>query len=158
LTPGAAETYDGGMILEQLQEDMKVAMKAGEKPRLSVIRMLMSELKNARIAAGDDLDDEAEQKVLTSYAKKRREAMEAAREGGRDELADKEQFELDVTMAYLPEQLTQDDLRTLVEKHVEATGASGPQGFGLVMKAVMAEVGSQADGRVVSAIVREVLS
>jgi uncharacterized protein YqeY len=84
--------------------------------------------------------------------------MEAAREGGRDELADKEQFELDVTMGYLPEQLTEDDLRSLVEKHVEATGASGPQGFGLVMKAVMAEVGSQADGKVVSAIVREVLS
>jgi len=158
LTPGAAETYDGGMILEELSEDMKTALKAGDKARLGVIRMLISELKNARIAVGDDLDEAGEQKLLTSYAKKRREAMEAAREGGRAELVEKEQFEYEVTMSYLPEQLTEDDIRTLVEKHVEASGASGPQGFGLVMKAVMAEVGSQADGKVVSAIVREVLS
>ena len=77
---------------------------------------------------------------------------------GRGELADKEQFELDLPTPYLPEQLSEDDLRKLVEKHVASTGASGPQGFGLVMKAVMAEVGSQADGKVVSAIVRDVLS
>ena len=146
------------MILERLSEDMKTALKAGDKARLGVIRMLISELKNARIAAGEDVDEASEQKLLTSYAKKRREAMEAARNLGRDELVEKEKFEYEVTMAYLPEQLSEDDLRTLVEKHVEATGASGPQGFGLVMKAVMAEVGSQADGKVVSAIVREVLS
>jgi len=146
------------MILETLSEDMKAALKAGEKARLGVVRMLISELKNARIAAGDDLEEADEQKILTSYAKKRREAMEAARDLGRDELVEKEKFELEVTMAYLPEQLSQDDLRKLVEKHAEATGASGPQGFGLVMKAVMAEVGSQADGKVVSAIVRDVLS
>ena len=158
MTPGVAETYHGGMILERLSEDMKTALKAGDKARLGVIRMLISELKNARIAAGEDVDEAGEQKLLTSYAKKRREAMEAARNLGRDELVEKEKFEYEVTMAYLPEQLSEDDLRTLVEKHVEATGASGPQGFGLVMKAVMAEVGSQADGKVVSAIVREVLS
>jgi uncharacterized protein YqeY len=158
LTPGAAETYDGGMILDKLNEDMKTALKAGDKPRLGVVRMLLSELKNARIAAGAELDEAGEQKVLTSYAKKRREAMEAARAGGRDDLAEKEKFELEVTMGYLPEQLSENDIRRLVEKHVQASEASGPQAFGLVMKAVMAEVGSQADGKVVSAIVREVLS
>lgn len=158
MTAAVAQTYDGHMILEQLNEDMKTALKAGDKARLGVVRMLISELKNARIAAGGELDEADEQKVLTSYAKKRREAMEAARDGGREELAEKEQFELDVTMGYLPEQLSEDDIRRLVEKHVRASGADGPQAFGVVMKAVMAEVGSQADGKVVSAIVREVLS
>jgi uncharacterized protein YqeY len=137
---------------------MKTALKAGDKQRLGVVRMLISELKNAKIAAGGDLDDAAEQRVISSYAKKRREAMESAQDIGREELVEKEQFEHDVTMSYLPEQLSEDDLRAIVHKHVEAVGEAGNQAFGMVMKAVMAEVGSGADGKVVSALVREALS
>lgn len=145
------------MIKEKLNEDMKVAMKAGDKLRLSVIRMLMSELKNERIAKGADLDETAERKVLTSYAKKRKEAMDAARAGGREEIAQREQAELDITVSYLPKQLSDDELRTVVKKHVEASEASGPQAFGTVMKSVMAEVGGQADGKLISSLVRELL-
>jgi uncharacterized protein YqeY len=145
------------MIKEQLNEDMKVALKAGDKLRLSVVRMLMSELKNERIAKGADLDEASERKVLTSYAKKRKEAMDAARAGGREEIAQREQAELDITMSYLPKQISDDDLRTVVKKHVEASGASGPQAFGAVMKQVMAEVGGQADGKLISSLVREML-
>lgn len=147
------------MIIDQLREDMKTAMKSGDKPRLAVVRMLISELKNARINSGADLDDAAEQKVLSSYAKKRKEAMEAAREGGREEIAEREQYEYDVVMSYLPEQMSEDDLRAIIERHVAAVGANvGPKAFGEVMKAVMAEVGSSADGKMVSALVREMLS
>ncbi|MDH4038495.1 MAG: GatB/YqeY domain-containing protein [Candidatus Krumholzibacteria bacterium] len=145
------------MITQKLTEDMKVAMKAGDKLRLSVVRMLLSELKNERIAQGEDLDEASERKVLTGYAKKRREAMEAARAGGREEVAAREQQELDITMAYLPPQLSEADLRVVVRKHIETAGATGPQAFGVVMKSVMAEVGGQADGKVVSALVRELM-
>lgn len=147
------------MIIDQLREDMKAAMKSGDKPRLGVVRMLISELKNARINSGADLDDAAEQKVLSSYAKKRREAMQAARDGGREEIAEREQYEYDVVTSYLPAQLSEDDLRAIIERHVAAVGAdAGPKAFGEVMKAVMAEVGSSADGKMVSALVREMLS
>ncbi len=137
---------------------MKTALKAGDKPRLSVVRMLLSELKNARIARGEDLDEAAEQKILASYAKKRKETMDSARSGGRDELAEKEAFEYEVTMSYLPQQLGEDDLKAIIQKHIDSSGESGNQAFGLVMKAVMAEVGSQSDGKVVSALVRQLLS
>jgi uncharacterized protein YqeY len=145
------------MIKEQLNEDMKVAMKSGDKLRLSVVRMLMSELKNERIAKGADLDEAAERRVLTSYAKKRKEAMDAARAGGREEIAQREQAELDITMSYLPKQLSDDELRAVVKKVIDASGASGPQAFGVVMKQVMAEVGGQADGKLISSLVRETL-
>jgi uncharacterized protein YqeY len=145
------------MIIDRLTEDMKAAMKAGDKTRLGTIRMLMSELKNAKIAKGDDLDEAEEEKILASYAKKRKESIAAARDAGREEMAGKEEREHSITMEYLPEQMGEDDLREIVRKHIEASGG-GMQAFGLVMKAVMAEVGSQADGRTVSALVKEMLS
>jgi hypothetical protein len=145
------------MIKEKLNEDMKVAMKSGDKLRLSVVRMLMSELKNEKIAKGAELDEASERRVLSSYAKKRKEAMDAARAGGREEIAQREQQELDITMSYLPRQLTDDELRVVVKKHVEASGVSGKEAFGVVMKQVMAEVGGQADGKLISSLVRELL-
>ncbi len=146
------------MIWETLNQDMKTALKGGDKLRLSVVRMLISELKNERIAQGADLDDSAQRKVLMSYAKRRKEAIEAARAGGRDDVAAKEQSEYEITMSYLPKQLSNDELRAMVKKHVDTAGASGPSAFGAVMKAVMVEVDGQADGKVVSALVREMLA
>ena len=148
------------MIKEKLTDDMKVAMKAGDKLRLSVVRMLLSEMKNEKIAKGAELDEASERRVLSSYAKKRKEAMDAARAGGREEIAQREQQELDITMSYLPKQLSDDELRVVVKKHVEASsasGASGKEAFGVVMKQVMADVGGQADGKVISSLVRELL-
>ena len=145
------------MIMDKLNEDMKVALKSGDKLKLSVVRMLISELKNERIAQGKDLDEGSERKVLSSYAKKRKEAMDAARAGGREEIAQREQAELDITMSYLPRQLSDDELRAIVKKHVESAGVTGGQAFGVVMKSVMADVGGQADGKLVSALVRELL-
>jgi uncharacterized protein YqeY len=145
------------MIWEKLNEDMKTALKGGDKVRLSVVRMLISELKNERIAQGADLDDVAQRKVLASYAKRRKEAIEAARAGGREDVASKEQAEYDITMSYLPKQLSDDELRAAIRKHIESTGSSGAGDFGVVMKSVMADLGGQADGKLVSALVRELL-
>jgi uncharacterized protein len=145
------------MIKEKLTEDMKAAMKSGDKLRLSVVRMLLSEMKNEKIAKGAELDEAAERRVLSSYAKKRKEAMDAARVGGREEIAQREQQELDITMSYLPKQISEDELRAVVKKHVEASGATGKDAFGVVMKQVIADVGGQADGKVISSLVRELL-
>jgi uncharacterized protein len=145
------------MIWEKLNEDMKTALKSGDKLRLSVVRMLISELKNERIALGADLDDIAQRRVLASYAKRRKEAIDAARSGGREDIATKEQQEYDITMSYLPKQLSDDELRALIKKHIDATGTTGSGSFGVVMKSVMTEVSGQADGKLVSTLVRELL-
>ena len=146
------------MILEKLTTDMTAALKAGDKPRLSVIRMLRAELKNAQIAEGDTLSEAQEQKVLASYAKKRKEAKEQALELGRDDLAEKEEFEYNVTMSYLPEQLDDAELESIIKTKIEETGATGPREMGKVMKAVMEVVGNQAEGSKVSALVKKLLT
>ena len=146
------------MIIDRLTEDMKQAMKARDRERLSVIRMLMSDIQYARIARGEDLEEAAEQKVVAAYAKKRKEAIDAYREGGRQDLADKEKSEYDIAVAYLPAMLEEREVRAIIEKHIEALGAEGMKFMGPVIKAVMAEVGSQADGSTVSSIVKEMLS
>ncbi|MCK5407783.1 MAG: GatB/YqeY domain-containing protein [Candidatus Krumholzibacteria bacterium] len=143
------------MIIERLTEDMKAAMKSGDKLRLSTIRMLMSELKNAKIARGEDLTEADEQKVVASYAKKRKESIDTYIKGGRQDMADKEQAEFDITVSYLPEQMSDAELKAVVKKHIDA--ADGAPALGQVIKAVMAEVGSQADGKSISSMVKEML-
>lgn len=146
------------MISEKLINDLKKAMKESDKTRVSVIRMLRSALKNAEIAAGRKLKREEEERVLTSYAKQRKESIETYRDGGREDLAGKEREEYEITMAYLPPQLTEDELRNVIEQQIGSTGASGMKDFGIVMKAVMAEVGSRAEGAAVSVLLKSVLA
>lgn len=136
---------------------MKAAMKSGDKTRLSVIRMLRADLKNAEIAAGSELDDEQAQKVIASYAKKRKESKEQCIEIGRQDLADKEEVEYSIAMSYLPEQLDENALLTIIKEKIAETGAQGPQDMGRVMKAVMAAVGNQAEGSMVSRLVKSTL-
>ena len=146
------------MISKTLTEDMKNAMKSGDKVRLGVIRMLIAEMKNARIAAGEDLTEEQEQKIIASYAKKRKETIETYKEAGRPDLVEKEKVELDITMSYLPAQLDDEELKNIVRAKIAETGAESMKDFGKVMKAVMAEVGSRADGSAVSATVKAVMN
>jgi uncharacterized protein YqeY len=145
------------MISERLTADMKAAMKSGDKPRLSVIRMLRAELKNAHIAAGEELSEEQEQKIVASYAKKRKEAREQAEQIAREDLAEKEEYEYTVTMSYLPAQMDEAELLSVIKEKIEETGAQGPKDMGKVMKAVMAAVGNQADGSTVSGLVKKTL-
>ena len=146
------------MISKRLAEDMKVAMKAGDKVKLGVIRMLRAELENARIAAGDTLDGEAEEKVLSSYAKKLKESRDQYLGGGRKDLADKEETEYDITMSYLPPRMEEDEVAELIRAKIKETGAAGARDFGAVMKAVMQSAGSRVDGSAVSGMVKKLLS
>lgn len=137
-------------ILERVQADTKEAMRAGERERVGALRMLVSALQqDAKLGDGDEVA------VLQRERKKRLEAAEAYREGGRAESADAEDAEAKAIEAYLPAQLSDDELAELVGSAVEETGAESPKEMGKVMSVVMPKVGGRADGKRVSQAVRE---
>ena len=139
-------------ILEQVQEDVKQAMKAGEKDRVGALRLVANALQNA---AKDGKDDEVA--VLQGERKRRLEAAEALREGGRDEQAGAEESEAELIEGYLPKQLFDEELGDLVDAAIEEAGASEPKDMGGVMKVLMPKIGGRADGKRVSQAVREKL-
>jgi uncharacterized protein YqeY len=139
-------------VLEQVQADVRAAMKAGERERAAALRLVVDQLQqDAKLGKGDEVA------VLQRERKKRLEAAEAYRDAGRIEQADAEGFEAELIEGYLPEQLTEDELAALVDAAVEETGASEQRQMGEVMSALMPKVGGRADGRRVSAAVREKL-
>jgi uncharacterized protein YqeY len=140
-------------LLEQIQDDVKAAMKAGEKGRVRALRLVASELQKA---AKDGDSDEVS--VLQRERKRRLEAAEAYRDGGRQELAADEEHEAELIDAYLPEPLSDDELGAIVGDAVAKSGASSPQEMGKVMSLVMPQVKGRADGKRVSAVVREKLT
>ena len=144
------------MSLEQrLTEDMKTAMKAGEKDTLGVVRRVLAALKNARIEKKADLDEQDEIKVVRSIAKQHKESIEQFRAAGREDLAPKEESELAILTAYLPPEMDEAQLDAIIDEAMAETGASSMKDMGTVIKAVMARTGSQAEGGVVSAKVKE---
>ena len=147
----------GNKITTKLQDDLKTAMKEKDKLRVSTMRMLISEMKNAQLAERGELSEEKELSIITSYAKKRRESIKGYEQGGRDDLAANERIELEIVMAYLPEQMGEDEIRAGVEKIIAETGASGPQDMGKVMGPLMARFKGRADGGVVKTIAMEAL-
>ena len=144
-------------LADQLQDDLKTAMKARDAQTVGTLRMVIAEVKNLRVSAGHsgDVSDEEVTELLSREAKRRREATDAYAEAGRDDLVAKEQAELEVIRRYLPEQLDDDAVRAIVDDAVATTGASGPSDLGTVMSAVMPKVKGRADGKQVNAIVRE---
>lgn len=144
-------------IEDKLKQDIVSAMKARDKDLLAVLRMLQSELKNASIEHKRELHEEEVIRILQSYAKKREDGAVEMRKAGREELAKKEETELEIVKGYLPEQMGDDELDAVVAKVAEAQGASGPRDMGPVIKAVLAEVGGRADGSRVSAAVKRKL-
>ncbi len=140
-------------ITEQIQEDVKTAMKAGDKQRLTVLRVLVSELqKDAKEGAGDELA------VLRRERKRRLESATAFRDGGRPDLADGEAAEAELVSTYLPAEMSEDDLRALVTEAIAEAGATSPKDMGAVMKIAVAKSGGNADGKKLSALVREQLA
>jgi uncharacterized protein len=139
-------------VIEQVRGDMTSAMKAGEKDRVGALRLVLSELQKAhKEGNGDDLA------VLRRERKRRLEAAEQFRGGGRPELADREEAEARLIEGYLPTQLDDTELDAIVAAAIAETGASDPKDMGQVMKAVMAKAGGRADGKRASARVREAL-
>lgn len=140
-------------VTERLKSDITVAMKAGEKERVGALRLLLSELqKAAKEGDGDELA------VLRRERKRRLDAARQFEEGGRDELAKQESGEAELIAGYLPAELSDDELTAIVSDAVAETGASSPKDMGQVMKAAMARVAGRADGKRVSAHVREALA
>jgi hypothetical protein len=137
-------------VLEQVQADVRTAMKAGERERAAALRMIVDALqKDAKLGDGDEVA------VLQRERKKRLEAAEAYHEAGRVEQGKDEHLEAELIEAYLPRQLSDEELSELVDAAVSETGASEQKQMGQVMAALMPKLGGRADGKRVSAAVRE---
>jgi uncharacterized protein YqeY len=141
-------------LKEQLDADMKTAMREKDALRLSVIRMLKSAVKYREIEIMKPLDDAGVQGVIASEIKRRRDSVEQYRAGNRQDLADKEEAEIRILQGYLPAQLSEDELRAKVDAAIAATGAKGPKDMGAVMKALLPEVQGRAEGKTVSDMVK----
>ena len=145
-------------IQNRLSEDLKTAMKAKEKIKVETIRMVRAQLKDFQIAKGDELNEEDEISVLTNAAKKRKEALELYEKSDRQDLIEQEKQELEIISAYLPAQLSKEEVEKVVLKVMEEVEASSPRDLGKVMGATMKDLKGKADGRMVQEIVREKLS
>jgi hypothetical protein len=139
-------------VTEQVRADITTAMKSSERERATALRMVLSELQKAAKEGSDD-----ELAVLRRERKRRLEAADQFRDGGRPELADKEQSEAELIDTYLPAELDDSELDTLVAAAIQETGAGDVKDMGQVMKVVMGRTGGRADGKRVSARVREAL-
>jgi len=145
-------------LKERLEEDQKSAMREKAQLRLDTIRMLKSAIKYREIELMKPLDDAAIQGVIGSEVKRRRDAAEQFKAGKRQDLADKEEAEIVILQAYLPQQLGEDELRAKVDEAVTKVGAQGMKDMGAVMKALLPEVQGRAEGKVVSDLVKARLS
>ncbi|HHX8793387.1 TPA: GatB/YqeY domain-containing protein [Enterococcus faecium] len=144
-------------LLSRLNDDMKTAMKAKDKESLQVIRMIKSSIQNEQIKEGHDLTEEEELTVLSREMKQRRDSLHEFEEAGRDDLAEKVKSEIVIVEKYMPEQLSDEEIRQLVQEAITQTGASSMKEFGKVMGAIMPKVKGKADGNQVNAIVKELL-
>jgi len=139
-------------IADQVKTDVTEAMRAGERDRVGALRLLLSELQKASKEGSED-----ELAVLRRERKRRRDAATAYREGGREDLAAKEDAESQLIAGYLPAELSDEDLQRIVQVAIEETGSSSKGDMGRVMKQAMAAVGGRADGARVSSVVRAAL-
>lgn len=144
-------------IKKQLDQDLKDAMRAKDTVRLTTIRSLRSAIqyKQVELGADKELGDEDVLRLVGSLVKQRRDAAEQFRAGGRPELAEKEEKEQEILETYLPAQLSAEELAKIVDETIAEVGASSPRDMGAVMKVLLPKVTGKADGRQVSALVKE---
>jgi uncharacterized protein YqeY len=145
-------------LKDQLDADLKAAMRDKDAVRLSVIRMVKSAVKYREIEVMKPLDDAGVLQVISGEIKRHKDSIEQFRAGHRPELVEKEEAETAILLTYLPAQLGEAELKALVEAAVVKTGASGPRDMGTVMKALLPDVQGKADGRLVSELVKARLS
>ncbi|ODJ49883.1 hypothetical protein BFR40_10220 [Brochothrix thermosphacta] len=145
-------------LLGQLNQDMKDAMRAKDKARLSVIRMVKAAIQNESIKKGDELDSEEELTVLSREFKQRKESLGEFESAGREDLVAGLNVELKVIEEYLPTQLTEEEILAIVEEVIAETGATSKAGFGKVMKVILPKVKGKADGSVISKLLQQKLS
>ena len=141
----------------QIQDDMKTAMKAGDKDRLKVVRLIRAAINQIEVDQRIELDDAAVLGVLNKMVKQRRDSISQFRDGGRDDLADIELAEIVVIENYLPEQMSDDELDAMIAKAISDTGAESTRDMGKVMGAVKAKAEGRADMAAVGAKVKSIL-
>lgn len=145
-------------ILNQLNEDMKTAMRAKEREKLTTIRMIKASIQNEEIKKGEELNDEEILTILSREKKQRLESYAEFEKAGREDLTEKLEAELEIVNQYLPEQLSDEEVRSVVKETIEEVGAESMQDMGSVMSNVMPKLQGRADGSQVNAMVRELLS
>jgi uncharacterized protein YqeY len=145
-------------LLAQIQDDVKDAMRARDTDRTTSLRMLVAALQDEAKTKQRDLDEQEEIAILTRERKKRVEAAEGFEKGGAEDRAAVERAQLAMIEAYLPEQLSEDEVAELVTGAIAATGASSPKDMGLVMKELKPKIQGRADGKVVSGLVQKALA
>ncbi len=145
-------------LKERIMADMKEAMKAKDTVRLSTLRLLLSEIKNKEIDKRGELTDDEILAVIQKAVKQRRESIQQYKDGGREDLAEKEQKELEVLEAYLPQPLSEEELISLIDEVIKEVGATSMRDMGKVMREIMPKVRGRADGKLVNELVKKRLS
>ena len=143
--------------VERIEEEVRAALKAGDKERLATLRLLLNAIKNEAIRAGKEVDDDGFVKLVRKAIKQRRDSAEQYRNGGRAELADREEREAEILGVYLPAEASEEEIRSAIATFVATEGLTGPAAIGAVMKAMMARFGGRADGGVINRLAREIL-
>ncbi|OGN01441.1 MAG: aspartyl-tRNA amidotransferase [Candidatus Yanofskybacteria bacterium RIFCSPLOWO2_02_FULL_43_10] len=146
------------MLKEKLQQDIKDALKSGDGKKRMLLGMVLAAIKNKEIEKRGELSDDDVIAVVASEIKKRRDSTEQYEKGGRPELAEGERKEAEILMAYMPEQMSEEDVRNEVKKTITETGIKDVKEIGKLIGAVMAKVKGKADGQLVSRLVKEELS
>jgi uncharacterized protein len=141
----------------QIQDSVKTAQKAGDVLTLSTLRLLLAAVQNEEIRVRKALSTEEIQKTIATLSKQRNEAIDLYRKGGREELAQKEEAELKILQRFLPQQLSEDEVRELIKASISESGAAGIQDLGKVMKLVMPKVSGRSDGKRVNDLAKALL-
>lgn len=144
-------------LRDRIAGDLREAVRARDEPRKSALRLLGAAIRNAEIEARGELDEGGILAVVQRQAKQRRESIDEFRRGGRDDLVEREELELRALAGYLPEPVAREELVEAAREAIAAAGASGPRDLGKVMPALVERFRGRADGREISAVVRELL-
>lgn len=146
-----------GNLTEKIRADLTAAMKAQEKERLSVVRMLQSAIKNEQINSGHELSDEEAMSVIRKAVKQRQDSIEQYTNAGRTELADKERSEMEILKIYLPAELSEEEIEGGLREIIASTGAASKKDLGKVMKEATARYRGRVDGKKIQEIVSRLL-
>jgi len=152
------QDFQGPPLKQKLTDDLKQAMRGGEKVKRSVIRLVMSAIKNTEIARRSALDDTDILGIIAKEVRQRRESIEAFKQGNRPDLVAREEVELAILQEYLPQQMTREEIIAEARRVIAEVGAQGPSDKGKVMPKLIAQLKGKADGREINAVVTELLS
>lgn len=144
-------------LTEKINEGLKQAMKSKDEASLRALRAIKSALLLAKTSGGSEVDEEAELKMLQKLAKQRKESIEIFRKQGRNDLADPEEQELHIIEGFLPKQMSEEEVRNIIQRIVTENNLSGASGIGKLMPLAMKELSGKADGKTISAIAKELL-